>query len=422
MRFGRYAGTVESPDAQGAAQPGAAVHVARQPILDADGATFAYELLFRDAATAVHAAEAGDRATSQVILDTHLEFGLDRLVGDRCAFVNATRAFLVGDLPVTLPPDRTVLEVLETVPIDAAVVDGVRRLRAEGFRIALDDYEDDAPAGTLLREGLVDFVKLDVLGVPAEVLRERVERLRPSGAALLAERVATPELVATCRELGFDLFQGYALGVPETATTSSLSPTRASSLNLLAELTREDASVDDVVALVECDVALSYRVVRAANSASAGLPRAVSSVRDALVLLGLDRLRAWVVLMSLSDEGSAPSESLRAALARARFCELLVASGASGSAASASTAFMTGMLSTLDVLLGCPLDVALERLPLEEAVRAALLRREGGLGGVLDAVVAYERGDLTHAASLMRQSYLSALAWADSVCQLALAV
>ena len=401
-----------------------AVHVGRQPIFDTERVTHGYELLFRALPTSISAgdaAAASDTATSQVIVDTFTEFGFDRLVGEGRAFVNITRPFLVGDLSLPFGGERTVLELPASVGADDQVLAGLARLRTGGFGIALDDYDPDGPGRAVLDAGLADFVKIDTLAWPTEQLPALVDAVRPRGVTLVAERVESATSLQQCLDLGFELLQGFALGRPVVESTPSLAPTRAASLSLLAELTRPDAEIDDVVALVECDVALSYRLVRAVNAASTGVRRRISSVRDALVMLGLETLRAWIVLMSLAGEGESPSEALREALVRARHAELVAQAGVD---VRPSTAFMTGMLSTLDVLLGADLATVVSTLPLEPEVAAALLERAGPLGQVLETVIDYEGGRLVDrgvSLDVVRRGYLSATAWADSVCLIALA-
>src|SRR3712207_4553219 len=202
------------------------VHVGRQPIYDRAGDVVAYELLFRDAAEATRATQRSADATSRVIVAAFTEFGLDRLVGERACFINVTREFLVGDLPVPFVPDQSVLEIVETVDVDDAVVDGVRGLVDRGFTVALDDFTVGA------HERLLDFatyVKIDVLGVDHEVVEEAVRRCRRSPhVQLVAERLETPEDLRRAMDLGFDFFQGHVLGHPHVVTTTSLSPARMS--------------------------------------------------------------------------------------------------------------------------------------------------------------------------------------------------
>jgi len=388
------------------------VHVARQAIFDRDLRVHGYELLFRDRADALRSVENGDAATTRVIVNTVTEFGLERLVGDRLAFLNMTRPFLVGSLPLPVEPGHAVLEVLETVRLDDEVVAGVHRLAAKGYAIALDDvlWTPDV-------EGLLDvssYAKLDMAAHTPESLAATAQRFLERGVQCLGERVETPEQLALAREVGCTYFQGHVLAHPDVLSATALGPEQAACMDLLGRLSDPDADVDDVEHIVRLDVALSYRLLGAANSSAAGLHRRVSSVREALVMLGLSQLRSWVLLLVLASSSPASREQLTTALARARTCELL-APRIPG--VRPESAFMVGLLSHLDVLLGAPLTEVMERLPIDDTPRAALLNREGPLGRLLDVVLAYEQADMVHLDESpidlydLGHAYLTAVAW-----------
>lgn len=420
------------------------MHIGRQGLYDRDLELVAHELLFRPTAGSTTSGEApGDRETTSVILTTFTVFGLHELVGDHPAFVNLTRPFMVGDLPVPFDPTGTVLELLEDVPADDAVLDGVRRLRDAGFRIALDDFlwtqEDRHP---LLP--LADVVKIDIselteaeLGDTVSALRtlrqgatdpthpthatdatdakDAVARLLPrtaGGLVLVAEHVETPDQLARCRALGFDLLQGYALLRPEVVSVTALEPHRIACLELLRRLTDPDLRFEDVESLVVRDAALTYRVLLAANAAASGVRRRLTSIRQALVMLGTERLRGWLVLLVAADDGRTRTEPLTAALTRARMCEIL----APAVGVAPEVAFTAGLLSALDVVLGVTAADVERALALSDDLRDALRGAATPLGRLLATVRAYEHAtgtspegssdtDLGHA-------YLSALAWA----------
>lgn len=414
------------------------MHIGRQGLYDRDLELVAHELLFRPAAGSTTSGEApGDRETTSVILTTFTVFGLHELVGDHPAFVNLTRPFMVGDLPVPFDPTGTVLELLEDVPADDAVLDGVRRLRDAGFRIALDDFlwsqEERHP---LLP--LADVVKIDISELTEAELADTVSALRAlrrdptdptdptdandavarllhrtaGGLVLVAEHVETPDQLARCRALGFDLLQGYALLRPEVVSVTALEPHRIACLELLRRLTDPDLRFEDVESLVVRDAALTYRVLLAANAAASGVRRRLTSVRQALVMLGTERLRGWLVLLVAADDGRTRTEPLTAALTRARMCEIL----APAAGVAPEVAFTAGLLSALDVVLGVTAADVERALALSDDLRDALRGAPTPLGRLLAIVRAYEHAtgprpegssdtDLGHA-------YLSALAWA----------
>lgn len=389
------------------------VHIGRQPLYDWAGHVVGYELLFRGAADEVEASRRTAYATSQVIVNAFTEFGLEQLVGGRKCFINLTRDFLVGELPLPFDPDHAILEILETVEIDDAVLAGTARLVQQGYEIALDDFVFGLGHERLL--GLASYVKLDLLIREPDELTEVVARCRRyPGIKLVAERVETEEHILLAQRLGFDLLQGYAVGRPQVLTAVALSPSRLRRLELLGAVTAEDADIAKVSTIVQSDPALSYRVLRATNSAASGLPRKVASVRDAVVLLGSAKIRQWAALMLVSDVAeSATEDQLSTTMARARLCQTVAERlGLQGEAA-----FTVGLLAGVAELISEPVAELVNRLPLTVEVADALVDGHGRLGQVLSIVRAYEIAD-EHALAAapvssvdLAKAYLSAVGW-----------
>jgi c-di-GMP-related signal transduction protein len=389
-----------------------AVHVGRQPIYDGDGGLAGYELLFRGHSDAVGATSRGGYATSHVIVSAFTEFGLSRLVGKRLAFVNLTRDFLVGDLPMPFEPGQAVLEVLETVVVDDAVVAGVSALAARGYTIALDDYVAGSPAKRLLDHAT--YVKIDTLGVSEAELAETVRVCRDGrpGLRFVAERVETAEDVAVARRLGFDLFQGYAVGRPEVVSTSVLSASRLEAVRLLTLLQNPATPIAEVAARVVAAPPLSFRVLTAAGSAAAGTNRRVSSIQQAAVLVGTNRLREWATLMAVSDL-TADEHELSAVLTHARFCHQI----ARLRGLEADAGFTAGLLDAVSDLLGVTPASLASRLPLADDLHAALVEDRGPLGEVLAIARAYRAASQWEpipgdGAQDLAQAHLHAMAWA----------
>jgi EAL and modified HD-GYP domain-containing signal transduction protein len=393
------------------------VHVGRQEIYDREGRVVGYEMLFRNTATAPSASGSDDSATSSVIVNTFAEFGLDELVSGGLAFLNLTRSFLVDELPLPFGPQNVVLEVLETIDVDDEVVAGVRRLAAAGYAIALDDFRWRPGLEPLLQ--VARYVKLDVLGADRTEIQATMASCRPFGVRFVAERVEDAATLEWCRTVGFEFFQGYHLRRPQVLSIESISPNHASSLNLLTRLSDPDVNVDDVEELVRLDAVLSYRLLRIANSAGAGLRRSIASVRDAVMMVGLDRLRAWLVLIALADVTGSGDDKLAPIVVRARACELL----AQRVGTRGDTAFTLGLLHGLADLLGVSVDELTERLQLAgTALAQAAADPESPLHVVLGAVLAHEQLDLEALAASgfdafeVSRAYLDALGWSLQTC------
>jgi c-di-GMP-related signal transduction protein len=370
------------------------VHVGRQPIFDASGDVVAYELLFRGSMDAVEADRRDTYATSQVIVNVFTEFGIDAVVGDRTCFINVTREFLTGELAVPFGPENVVLEILETITVDDDVVAGAGALVAAGYRIALDDFVPGSGHERLL--GLASFVKLDLLKIDLARLDEIVRTCRTNpGVQLVAEGLETGELLAVSNRHGFELRQGYVLSRPQVITATSLTPSKMHRLELLSALSSADADLERVLSIIVADPALTIRVLRASNSAAVGSAARISSVRQAVVLLGIAQVRQWAMLMVLSDIAAATEPQMADALTRARLCENV----ATAFGVRSDTAFMAGVVTAVAELLGTSRSAMAHQLPLSPEIVAALTRGAGSLGQVLRVVDAYECGDLDEAAS-----------------------
>jgi c-di-GMP-related signal transduction protein len=388
------------------------VHVGRQPIYDRSGEIVGYELLFRASQQATGATRNGTEASSQVIVSAFTDFGLQQLVGKRLGFVNLTREFLVGDVAVPFDTELAVLEVLETVEVDGPVVAGVTALVEQGYRIALDDFEWGAGHEVLLP--LASYVKLQVAGIDPDVVLAAVTACRRYPVALVAERLETDADLEFARDLGFDLFQGYLLGRPQVLSAAALSPSRLRRIELLGHLGRPDVDLDLISSIVMLDPALSFRMLRATGSAASGRSKPVSSVHQAMVMLGTTRLFQWLSLMAISDLSPRGEEHLVPILSRARMCQIV----AEELGADAASAFTLGMLTGVGDLLSIPLAELSAQLPLTDEVAAALVSGAGKLGAVMAAVRRYECGTLSPPGGsavsglTLTQAYLAGLDWA----------
>ncbi|MBB3094905.1 EAL and modified HD-GYP domain-containing signal transduction protein [Actinoplanes campanulatus] len=365
-----------------------AVHVGRQPIFDAAGAVVAYELLFRGRLDAVESGRQDTYATSAVMVNTFTEFGIAEVVGNRPCFINLTREFVTGRLPLPFDPDQVVLEVLETVDVDDEVIAGLTALTEAGYRIALDDFVWGSGHERLL--GLASYVKLDLLDGDLSRLDEIVAACRQyPGIQLVAERLETEAQVALADHYGMELRQGYALSRPQVLSTPSLSPSRLRRLELVAALMSPDVPLDKITTIIASDPALALRVLRVSNSVAAGVVSRISSVRQAIMMVGLNRIRRWATLMVVDDVGEAPEEQLLTALAQARLCESL----APRFGADPGAAFVAGLVTGMAGVMATTPAAMAEQLPLSAEVADAVIHGAGRLGKVLQTVQAYEDGE-----------------------------
>ena len=376
------------------------IFLGRQPILDREQRVVAFELLFR----AGHTPDAGVtddmQATAHVIQHAFSEMGAQAVLGSHLGFINVSADMLLSDMIEVLPSEQVVLELLETVVVTDAVVDRCRALKAMGYRIALDDFVFDDSFRPLL--ALADIVKIDLLQHTPDTLRAIVGQLRQWPVQLLAEKIDSMEQADFCRELGFELFQGYFFARPAVLSVKRANPAQLALLELL-DLVLADADTAKIERVFKQNANLTYNLLRLVNSAGGGATRRIETVSQAIMLLGRKSLQRWLQLLvfTLPEGTPYPSPLLLMAAARGRMMELL-AQRQGGDASLRDQAFMAGIFSLIETVIGKPLAEILQDLNLGDAMNAALLRREGMLGALLNLVESVEQAELGNTLALLK--------------------
>jgi len=358
--------------------------LARQPILGRDQKLVAFELLFR-AAPEHEDAQLTDYAAATATVISHAsQLGMEQVVGEQLAFVNVDEVVLMSDFVRFLPPDRVILEILETVLPTDAILARVRELKELGFKFALDDVIGHSEQVSKLID-LVDVIKIDLKGVSIEELTQLATSLRGSRQKLLAEKVETVEEFRLCLELGFEYFQGYYFARPAILSGKKITPSELVVLRLL-ELIGSNADNAAIEAAVKRDALLSLNLLRLVNSRAAGPDRHIESVSQAVAQLGRSQLQRWLqILLYSTPDGRVELNSplLQMATTRGRLLELMSQALRPGDTASAETAFTVGMMSLMDALLAIPMAAILDRVDVSQEVKAALLDRAGDHGAML---------------------------------------
>lgn len=398
------------------------VFIGRQPILDRHSRVAAYELLFRDSATATGARiDDVDSAVARVIVNTFASVGAESVLGGADGFVNLSEPIFHEESLLALPTDGLVLEILETVEPSRAVERRCRELREHGYRLALDDYVWKDPRESLLPH--VDYVKVDLLDVEDRMLPRLVSRLRRHDVVLLAEKVEDREQFERCHQLGFELFQGFFFARPTVMTGRKVDPARAAVLRLIEQLSC-DADVEDLAETIKQNAELGVNLLRLVNSAAMGRSVQVASVSEAVAYLGRRQLRRWLTLLLFAGADSHANTSvlLQTAAVRGRLMERIVALVREEPDREAEDrAFLVGMLSLVDALLGVPRDELLDGMSLEDDIRDALLLGQGELGDYLAMAEGIEVFDVPRVVKLLdryeidagtlRNGLLDAYAW-----------
>lgn len=388
-------------------------YMARQPIYDENLHLHAYELLYRSGQSGV-AGPLSPEEELHALANVLVEVGLDRLAGSTLAYINVPSTLLASDALRLLPSGRVVLEVLEDTPWNDEVERNLRDLKAEGYRLALDDYIFEERHDPFLE--IVEIVKVDVMGISPDKLKAGKAKLTRWGQKYLAEKVETPDEFRACQKMGFDFFQGYFFSKPATVRGSGVPANQGLSMSLLSKLQDPEITIDELERLLVANVALCHKVLRLVNSAAMGLTREVDSIRQAIMFLGTARIRTLASLAVMTAVPGKPPELYELAMVRARYCEAIAKESRFD---SPEKHFTVGLLSVLDALTDLPMDEVIQELPLCTEVSEALCGTSLNTpcSRTLRHTLSVERGDWigaeTNLPGVPTHLYLDSVVWAE---------
>lgn len=369
-------------------------YLSRQPVLDLQQELVGYELQLQSAGST---AEAGDRWENAAVLvcGAYAELGVRSALGRHRAFLRIDQEFLHNDAIEALPAEGVVLQLLIDRAPDEHMLERCRTLRERQYSLALADYaglnEQSAP---LLN--MVDYVKIDTRGKDARQLIELAGPLARLPLKLLAQGVETREDFARCRDTGFQLFQGYHFARPEVVSGRRLTASQTTIIQLI-NLAARDADTMAIEESIKRDPALAVNLLSIVNSVAYNFTRRISSLRQAITVLGRRQLQRWLQLLLMTPAGKAPDAHrtplLQVAALRGRMLELLVGHLRPHDTTLAGQAFITGIMSMMPTALGLPMNEIFEQIALEQEIVAALQSYQGTLGKMLMLIECYDVED-----------------------------
>ncbi|HAT8177950.1 TPA: HDOD domain-containing protein [Legionella pneumophila] len=395
--------------------------LARQGIYDKNSAIIAYELLYRNGETQNSHIDnlnpsSGEAATSSVLLQLFANLDVNSIIGNKRAFINFTHSHLVQKIPMLLPKNRIVIEVLETVAIDQPLLLNLIELKKQGYQIALDDFVFRSELAPLV--DMADIIKIDVLHLNQQEIAEQLLPLKSFRGKLLAEKIEDKQQFNHCINLGFDFFQGFFLNKPDSIKGQTITENKMQLLRLLTEINDEDVPIQRIEEIILQIPKLSYRILRLANSASLYMSKKIESLMDAISQLGLMQIRNWLNLLLLASLDDVAPDLLERTLIRAKMCESL---SKSMNHPNPHQAYTVGILSTLDGILNEPMPSLLAKIQLSETLNEALLNYKGDLGKILKFSIDYEQANFNQLESIsikseaLTQSYLKGIEYANHV-------
>ncbi|MBS0484685.1 MAG: HDOD domain-containing protein [Proteobacteria bacterium] len=403
------------------------VYLGRLPILDNKQNLVAYELLFRSDQHNVVTITDNSAASANVIIDTYGQLGIENVIGKRRGFIKVDAKLLLNDAICMLPKKHVVLEILRSVEINEEIIQRCSFLKQKGYQLALSNVTHlDARFERIMP--LINVVKINITAVRQSDLLSLIRQLRRWPVLLLAEKVESPEVARNCIALNFQMLQGFYFAKPEIIAGKRIDPSKLSLLKLLL-LVVKDSEVSDIENELKYQPGLSYNLLRMVNSAASGLPSTINSIKRAIMIIGRKQLQRWVQILlyaAKQREGGSSDALMLTATVRGKLLESIAMADRPHDKNHQDRAFMVGVLSLLDTLLGIAMSELVGTLSIQKDMSEALLTRRGPLGYQLALIEAYEKGETEIVSSMLAelgfltmqkftQLELEAAAWANRI-------
>jgi len=325
-----------------------------------------------------------------MLLD-HLMSLRQRPLRERGVWVQLSEASLMRLGTSRLPPQANVLLLANTTEHSAGgdTRETVATMQAAGHQVWLDDCAD-TPWFASLADIVYGATVRTAMRLPIETV-ESLRRIHETYRHLRlgAWDVTSIEDYELARKLGCKRFSGSFVTRRHDWSGNELSPQMLGVASLINRI-REEANFRVIAQVLKQDMAMSYRLLRYVNAAAQGLNQRISSIEQALVILGQDQLDRWLTLVLLSGGAMRDAALTEVALIRARFLERVGSQRLPPE--QCERLFVLGLFSMLDVALKVPLATAIQPLRLPEVMNEALLQRQGPYGVYLSLADACERG------------------------------
>ncbi|WP_415892966.1 EAL and HDOD domain-containing protein [Neptuniibacter sp. PT8_73] len=354
----------------------------RQPIFDAHLNTYAYQLV---SASEHSDAEHHGSDTAEVVVNAFSNLLDNGHVKCLPAWVKVDASWLYDAQFPDLPVESLVLDLTSEALSVSNLAEILRDLTVKGYRVSMPADFDVAlhQFAHIIRLDCQQYSADELVGLAKTIKQQR-------GIKLLAENVASFEQYNCCKASGFDLFMGWFFAEPQLVSGRKLARNELVMFQLIGEVNRPEATVDSIEQILQRDPELVASLLKLVNSAALGGRRTISSISEAVINIGLTELKKWVLLFALCHNKQVPNELIGLLLIKAKMCQLMTAKH---NHVDSGTAFMTGLLSGIDAVLGIPLHELLEQLPVQVEVKRAVLGGNNPLGKLLAQTEAYIRAD-----------------------------
>jgi len=365
-------------------------YIARQAILDRNSKTIGYELLFRDSPDNKFPEIDQDVASSKLIIQNHLQGDIKAISLGKLAFINFTEKCLINKYPLMFDRKSIIIELVGHQSPTDRLVKIVKYYCEKGYKVALTEYDLDEKWDALFP--YLSMIKVDIEVINPKRLQPVIERLKPFNVKLTAEKVETKYQLQSLAEVGFNFYQGYFYHEPEIVEGQTLAPIKTQMLHLISETFKSPLDYDAIAKVISYDVNLTVGLLKMVNNVATSTRVEITSLKQATAYLGEEKLKQFVTILALSKLTSDKTDEVsKQALITAKLMTALASKSAFNEISD--FAFITGLLSAIEVILSMPINEIVKTMPLASPIEKALVSHDGLLGELLALTTKYITGD-----------------------------
>ena len=368
--------------------------VVRQAIKETKtGKIIGYELVFQGGKDSMYN---NNEASAADTISDFLVANSAKIVNDGLMFVTFTPSLLLRNTPKMFGKDKVIIQIEDTVIIHPLAMPLIKKYCEAGYRFAINDFQFTPKYFSMLED--VDYIKVDISNKMGETERRSVENVVEMAhgfqKSFIATGVNTKEVYEYAKELQVDYVEGNYISMATMSKTSKMEFMQGNLYQLTIEITRDEPNIEAIEEIVSRDASLTYALLKMANSAYFAVHHETTSVRQAVVRVGISQMKQWLYLLSFSsnDEENSSEELLKTSFMRANFASMLVKK-LKKFPINTTDAYLMGMFSTLEYMIDATIEEILIDIPIVQEVKDALISKEGKAGRLYELILLYERAE-----------------------------
>lgn len=366
--------------------------IVRQPIKGLDGATFGYEIMFNLDSDSYNQNENGDYAVAETISSFLLQ-NSEKMATEGIMFMAFTPNLLFRNTPNLFNKDELVIQIEDNIIVHPLAQKLIERYKEQGYRICINDFQFIPRYFALL--DYVDYIKVNINMITDATSLNNILKLgKGFNKKCIVTGIDNEMLFEKAKQVPADYYQGSYVAEAMVTKTGKMEYLQSNFFQLVVAVTKDEPDIDEIEGIIVRDASLTYALLRMVNSVHYALRHRTASVKQALMVLGINQLKHWVYLLSFDQVNAdkATEEVLRISFLRANFCEELYGQ-IKGLEITKSDAYLMGMFSTIDALVDAPVEEVVQEIPVSDEVKKAIVSQEGVCGDLYKLVLSYEKAD-----------------------------